>query len=564
LRKLIYNLIVTLLLPALCPLGAWAQNDAIANLEAKLEKATDINEQLYIYNQLALASLEVSADKVVEYATKAHDLAVTTGSKAALAQALNLLGKGQAARDGDQKLLLHNRKLLDVNAAIRNFKSSIDYAKSTGNYSLAMDNLEQLIHIAKSRGRENEAIEHYQRFIDMAKQQKGFGSDSQARELASGYDKELRKIKTERAQLEQDKKQLEREIAQLSKQYNEISEDKTQLTKKAKQLSDSKTQAEQKLAETSQTVNDLSREKQKIEKIVKGKDKEIKILVSKAEVDSIQLEQARITAQNAELIANRNKQIRNFLMALSALVLLLAYMFYSRYRTKNKANAELQSKNTIIEKEKQRSDDLLLNILPAPIAEELKQYGAARAQKHEEIAVLFSDFLNFTKIAETLSPDELVRELDYCFKGFDFIISQQHIEKIKTIGDAYMCATGFDKNRINPTLDMVRAALEMEEFLNDYKNQRLAAGRPFFEARIGVHVGPVVAGVVGTKKFAYDIWGDTVNTAARMESSSEAGKVNISDAAYQRVQAYFRCTYRGQMPVKNKGYIGMYFVDSAY
>lgn len=541
-----------------------AQHAKIVELEAKLEKATDMKEQMYIHNQLALANLEISGDKVIEHATKAHDLAVASNSKAGLAQALNLLGKGQAGRDGDNKLIIRNRRLLDMPAAIRNFKSSYDYARSSGDYTLAMDNLEQLINISKDKGRENEAIEYYKSFINIAKQQKGFGSDSQAKELATGYDKEFRKMKAERGQLEQDKKRLELEIAQLNKQYNDLSNDKSQLTKQAKQLNESKTEAEKRLAEQYVTVDNLSKEKKKIENNVKTKEKEIKVLMNKAEFDAMKLKQAENEAENARLRASRDAQIRNSLIVLSALVLLLAYLFYSRYRTKNKANAELKEKNAVIEKEKQRSDELLLNILPAPIAEELKQYGAAKAQKHNEIAVLFSDFLNFTQIAERLTADELVRELDYCFKGFDYIISQHRIEKIKTIGDAYMCATGFDRNRINPTLDLVRAAMEMQDFLKDYKEKRISEGRPYFEARMGIHVGPVVAGVVGTKKFAYDIWGDTVNTAARMESSGEASKINISDVAHQRVQSYFYCTYRGQMPVKNKGYIGMYFVDKPY
>jgi adenylate cyclase len=210
---------------------------------------------------------------------------------------------------------------------------------------------------------------------------------------------------------------------------------------------------------------------------------------------------------------------------------------------------------------KARSEALLLNILPVEIAEELKTNGRADAKHFSEVSVMFTDFEGFTKISEKLAPSELVEEIHTCFTAFDNIISNHNIEKIKTIGDSYMCAGGLPvANTTNPT-DLVMAAKEIRLFMEDHMQHRKNEGKETFAIRIGIHTGPVVAGIVGIKKFAYDIWGDTVNIASRMESSGEAGKINISGATYELVKDKFNCIYRGKIPAKNKGVIDMYFVE---
>ncbi|MEM9992433.1 MAG: adenylate/guanylate cyclase domain-containing protein, partial [Bacteroidota bacterium] len=187
----------------------------------------------------------------------------------------------------------------------------------------------------------------------------------------------------------------------------------------------------------------------------------------------------------------------------------------------------------------------------------------AKARRYEQVTVMFTDFKNFTKMAERLTPEQLVKELDDCFKAFDLIVSQYpDIEKIKTIGDAYMCASGFSGSRSAPN-SITRAALEFQEYLQDMKLQKQRLGLPFFEARIGLHTGPVVAGVVGSKKFSYDIWGDTVNLAARMEQNSEVGAINVSENTYQLIRYNFKCAHRGRVQAKNKGMVDMYFVKQA-
>ena len=244
----------------------------------------------------------------------------------------------------------------------------------------------------------------------------------------------------------------------------------------------------------------------------------------------------------------KQKLVRNGFVGGFAVVLLFAGVFFTQ---RNK-----------IKNGKKRSDELLLNILPSEVAEELKAKGSAEAKLFDEVTVMFTDFKNFTQISEKLSPAELVAEIDYCFKAFDNIIGKHNIEKIKTIGDSYMCAGGLPvANKTNAT-DMVSAALEIQQFISEHFQKRMKEGREPFEIRIGIHVGPVVAGIVGVKKFAYDIWGDTVNIASRMESSGEAGKVNISGSTYALVKDKFSCSYRGKIRAKNKGEIDMYFVEN--
>jgi class 3 adenylate cyclase len=236
------------------------------------------------------------------------------------------------------------------------------------------------------------------------------------------------------------------------------------------------------------------------------------------------------------------------------------------------ANAELEKKviertAEVVEqrneaiKQRERSDELLLNILPEETAEELKTTGKANAKLVSHVTVLFTDMKDFTRISEELSPTELVAEINECFSAFDKIMERYGVEKIKTIGDAYMAAGGLPSPNETHAYDVVSAALEIQQFMDERGKQKRAEGKEPFEIRIGIHTGPVVAGIVGIKKFAYDIWGDTVNIASRMESSGEAGKVNISASTYELINQTFNCEYRGKIEAKNKGNIDMYFVN---
>ena len=214
-----------------------------------------------------------------------------------------------------------------------------------------------------------------------------------------------------------------------------------------------------------------------------------------------------------------------------------------------------------LEIEKKKSDDLLLNILPQDIADELKETGSSAARRFNHVTVLFADFVNFTRVSELLTPEELVAQIDYCFKGFDGIIGKHNIEKIKTIGDAYLAVCGLPNENDNHAANIINAAKEICEFMLDFERKRTEQDKPFFKIRVGINSGPVIAGIVGIKKFAYDIWGDTVNVAARMEQNSVAGKINISETTHALVINDFLFEYRGKIEAKNKGLIDMYFVD---
>ncbi|MCB1178395.1 MAG: GAF domain-containing protein, partial [Leptospiraceae bacterium] len=213
------------------------------------------------------------------------------------------------------------------------------------------------------------------------------------------------------------------------------------------------------------------------------------------------------------------------------------------------------------EMERAKSEKLLLNILPKEVAEELKEKGFAEPVLFDSVSVMFTDFKGFTLIAERLSPQELVKDLDACFVQFDKIVERRKLEKLKTIGDSYMCAGGIPKKNTTHAIDCLLAALEIQDFMNMMKDLKEQKGFPYWELRLGIHSGPLVAGVIGEKKFAYDVWGDTVNTASRMESSGTPGKINISGTTYELVKEFFDCEYRGEVSAKNKGMVQMYYVD---
>ena len=234
-------------------------------------------------------------------------------------------------------------------------------------------------------------------------------------------------------------------------------------------------------------------------------------------------------------------------------------------KLQTKVNRELEQKvkerTAEVVAQKERSDELLLNILPAEVADELKEKGSADAKLINQVTVLFTDFEGFTALSEKLSARDLVSELNYCFSAFDKIMLKLGIEKIKTIGDAYMAAGGLPTPNETHATDVVNAALEIQKFMMEYKKMKIAAEEPYFEARIGIHTGSVVAGIVGLKKFAYDIWGDTVNIASRMESSGKTGKINISHFTYELVKDVYHCVHRGKVTAKGKGEMDMYFVE---
>ena len=243
----------------------------------------------------------------------------------------------------------------------------------------------------------------------------------------------------------------------------------------------------------------------------------------------------------------KQRLVRNGFIIGFAIVLLFALLFL---RQRNK-----------IKEEKKRSDELLLNILPDEVANEIKLSGRSNPKTFSMVTVMFTDFKDFTRISQNISGELLVAELDHCFSAFDKMLQNYKIEKIKTVGDAYLCASGLPVSSFTHATDMVNVAMEIRNFMLERKKEKESRGEIPFELRIGIHTGPVVAGIVGVKKYAYDIWGDAVNIAARMEQNSDAGKINISGTTYDLVKDKFKCIHRGKIQAKNKGEIDMYFVE---
>ncbi len=215
-----------------------------------------------------------------------------------------------------------------------------------------------------------------------------------------------------------------------------------------------------------------------------------------------------------------------------------------------------------LNQERRKSDRLLRSVLPETIAQELKQTDRVQPIDYERASVLFTDFVGFTQIAEGFTPQQLIEELDSCFSQFDQIARKHKLEKIKTIGDAYMAVGGVPLTNRTHAVDCVLAALEIEELVSRLRDEEMAESRPYWQIRVGIHSGDLVAGVVGREKFSYDVWGDTVNTASRLESSGVAGRINISGATHELVKDFFDCEFRGKIAAKNKGEIDMFFVNA--
>ncbi len=358
--------------------------------------------------------------------------------------------------------------------------------------------------------------------------------------------------------LERDRISLYNEVALLRQEKLSLGQIMAELRNREQSLSSQTKDALQRLDFQSLQLKGLNIEKDELDRLSKRKQELLEAVTNGAKLDSLVFAQER-EEQNIKL--DKVKTTKNFLISLLALGAIIILLVLKRFVDNVRQKRMLIDKNLTIEHERQRSDELLLNILPHAISSELKTEGFARARRYEFATVMFIDFKSFTKISEQLTPEDLVKQLDMYFRAFDFIIAQYKLEKIKTIGDAYMVASGLSDRMSSPT-NMVQAAIEIQEYLSDTAQDKKELGEPHFEARIGIHTGPVVAGVVGVKKFAYDIWGDTVNVAARLQETCETGAINISEATYNEIKYFFPCTYRGRLNAKNKGVIDMYYVNN--
>jgi class 3 adenylate cyclase len=503
---------------------SFSQSQAIKNLEATTAK---LSGEDYVKNALTLADWlynEGFYEKSVDWADKAGDAAKKLKDNNLVATCLNQRGKSQIKVPSKRDNL--------KNKAFKNFEESNSL---TTDAELKLDNLQHLKELATDLGKK----------------------------------KDLEKIDREIAVLtagDANRKKAQEELQQAKAQNEQLSSEVSNIAEEKEKLANQRQNLQKMVAAKEAAIQNMSAAQVKQQLLFSEQSRMLDSMQFAGAMDSMELAQKDLVVQQQQSeLQQKQAEIelqssqRNLLLAIVALVVLLGGGLFFRYQTISKHNAVLSEKNRIIEEERKRSEELLLNILPASIAEELKKNGAAEARRFDNATVLFTDFQGFSAISKQLSAEKLVDDLDYAFRNFDRIIGKYGLEKIKTIGDAYMCAGGIPDYEGHPK-DVVKAGLEIQQFLKDWNKEKRKRGEPPFEARIGIHTGPIVAGVVGSRKFAYDIWGDTVNVASRMETSGQPGLVNISASTFAFVKEDFKCEYRGKVPAKNVGEVEMYFV----
>ena len=374
----------------------------------------------------------------------------------------------------------------------------------------------------------------------------------------------------QRKELEQKKKDFKYEDFLSQKQETEkLKEEQEKLEGTVGTLTKQQRSLYEQNRDRQKEIADLSAEQAKIKLLLaleKNQNDSLKWNAFQDSIKSLEVQQ-ELQEQKAEIekseAAVKHKDTQNKLIfAIASIVALISVFLFLLYRSSRVHYSDLEIKNKIIEAEKKKSDELLLNILPAKVADELKENGKVKTQYFESATVMFIDFKKFSEIAATVKPEILIQDLDYCFSKFDKIVVSHGIEKIKTIGDAYMCVGGVPNQSNDHATKVVKAAMEMQEFLVEWNATRKDKNFPIFEARIGIHSGHLIAGVVGTIKFVYDIWGNTVNIADRMQNSGEAGQINISNATKELLKGDFHFEHRGKLQLKNMDDMDGYFVTA--
>ncbi len=520
----------------LLPIDSGAQSGQILERENQLKSAKGAD---YFHQALELSEWylkEGFPERSLDMAFKAEDAARTISHPVWEAQALN--------RQGKALMQYTKNKNQNQNRAIQLFRKSLRILQGSDEIALQLDNLEQIRQLAEGKDKAR-IVAGIDREIAALKSGKPITESNRSGEdPISPQERSGGSPGTADADLQQD----------IDSRLLSLDAEKKKLLVQSQQLNAM-------ITFQKKEISTMSEEQAKSELLLARQKNMVDSLAYNNLLDSAQLAQHRAEIQRKDLELRQKSVQRNLFLALSALGLVAVGGIFMRYRTIQSHNKALEEKNIIIAKEKKRSEELLLNILPVSIADELKENGVAAARFYENATVLFTDFKDFTRIAEKLSPKDLVADLDYCYKEFDRIISKFGLEKIKTIGDAYMCAGGIPTPEPDHPTRVIYAAREIQAFLKDWKVRCMEAGKPYFEARIGIHTGPLIAGVVGEKKFAYDVWGDTVVIAARMEQSGEPGRINISSSTYEWVKDHFKCEFRGKVAAKGKGDLDMYFVN---
>jgi adenylate cyclase len=501
----------------------------------------------------------------IEYLLRANSALETAGDLAELPHLEHLIARTYLSMGDTYNALSHNEtaiklaKLQGQQAILaQTYRTEAELFSSLFDFEKALDffqkylNLQDQLRLAEINRQQR--LEQQQFFLQTSEKEYQLLLEQQkVQNLAfDQLNLENEKIELANRALASDKQRVEADALALLRQNEAQSAEF-----RAKALEALKIQAE--LTAKTQTLNSEKKDRQLAEFRTQEQVQRLEIERAKAEQTARNNENQRLR-ESANFQTEKQKSFKQFVYGIGAAGAIIGALLLIGFFIARRANRQLARQKAEIEHERHESDRLLHAILPEEVATELKIHGTATPRFFEEVTILFTDFVNFTHLTEKMRADELLSELNACFFAFDEITERHGLEKIKTIGDSYMAAGGVPVENQTHPIDAVNVAIEMLDFLKKYNENR--PPNRVWQMRIGIHTGSVVAGVVGKNKFAWDIWGDAVNTAARLEQSGQADRVNISGSTYARVQHAFRCTPRGSIAAKNKGEILMYFVET--
>ncbi len=553
----------------------------------------DILNRAILYTNIGISYYNLNNnDKALEWLIKAAEIKQSNEAQNAINHTISEIylrtGDIYNAQGYNQQVYLNTN---DEKLKSKSLKTAADIEEKLFNFEGAFDFYKQHLEIEQNF----RLIENLERQKLLELQTKLERSEKEFRlELAERESEEIL-LKAEQDRLLAERKQLELENeAERQKREREREEERLENEKRQAELLASEAELKAANLESEAQQQQLALATQKLETERRAREleeaqraQEMQRLELKAAQDSERLKQQELEASQKEQesqalvldqqrkISDLNRRIAIIGGIVAALIIGSVFWFLMVSRRKNKQlsrqndeienqRLQLQKNRDLIASEQEKSENLLLNILPAPIAAELKEKGYATPKTYQNVTVMFTDFAGFTRVSLAMDADELINELNTCFKAFDEIIERYGIQPIKTIGDSYMCAGGVPlEGSVSPS-NMVAAALEIMEYMMKRQALKQEEGKDYWRTRIGIHTGAVVAGVVGKKKFAYDIWGDAVNTASRMESAAELDTVNISQTTFEKINSDYDCTFRGEFEIKNRGTMKMYRVNGIF
>lgn len=509
----------------------------------------------------------------IEYLLRAREEVLAKKDRFSQAHLEHLIASGYFTTNDVYNALSHNDLAIKLStstgqpqALTAAYKTAAELYHQLYDFEKAFDYYQKYLYLMDSiRGEERNAQQHLsqQQFVldRSEKEIKLLLAQQEIKDLA------LQEEEARTKQLEAENRTKALEIKRqedellLIKRQKEVDE----ATLRTKSLEALKAQQELRITEQRYAAD---RQQSEIGKLRQQEEKQRLELERQHALDENQARQLDLL-QREKTIANleldKQASFKRFAYGIGGLLLVIiglvgiSFWFARRANSRLKIqNIRIENQKAVIEKERHNNERLLLNILPEEVAAELKTHGEAKPRHYQSVTVVFTDFVAFTKLSAQMSPQQLIAELNDCFFEFDNICDRHNLEKIKTIGDAFMCAGGIPISNDTHPYDAVAAAREMVAFLRQRARENPDA--ILTQMRIGIHTGPVVAGVIGKNKFAYDIWGDAVNLAARLEEYGEAGKINISTATYDLIKSKVPCTFRGEHELHNKGPVAMYFV----